>query len=443
MTLCVGIMYLPGCRDVRAPWEVLHETGDLQDGFDCLVEVKVEYPPTNARWFRNPTVKISVKSQRPDDDPHFFKQIKIKTLPILYWRQSEDNISRKTVEGVLSILTASLMIGCILSQLLYSQQNTEVAPYISLVMLGLQAIGYSIPLITGADALFQSMKSQPQDNFIVYSVQSRGSDEIESMVKLLLLIACLFTLRLFQKVWKSRIHLLTRSPLEPWRIPSDKRLLAISFAIHAMGFLIVLIVHNMKTSSRSIQSSAYLYSARHAHNQLDWETELHEYVGLVQDFFLLPQIVGNTLWHFERKPLRKIYYIGITVLRLLPHIYDYFRPPVFNPYFADGYEFASPVFKSSFADPSSDFYSKYGDIAIPVTAVVLAIVIVIQQRWNKQALSQALRFISSKITVPASRMYEMLPSKTSEAELVSGKHREKPSAFYSRRSPCVRLVINK
>jgi len=191
--------------------------------------------------------------------------------------------------------------------------------------------------------------------------------------------------------------------------------LSISSAIHAMGFLIVLIVHNMKTSSRPIQ-----YSARHVHNQVDWETELQEYVGLVQDFFLLPQIIGNILWHFERKPLRKLYYIGITVLRLLPHIYDYFRPPVFNPYYTDGYEYASRVFKSSFANPASDFYSRFGDISIPVTAVVLAIVIFIQQRWNKHALSQALRLVSSKITVPGSRRYEMLPLKTFESELVSG-----------------------
>jgi len=134
-------------------------------------------------------------------------------------------------------------------------------------------------------------------------------------------------------------------------------------------------------------------------------------VGLVQDFFLLPQIIGNTLWHFERKPLRKLYYIGITVLRLLPHIYDYFIPRVFNPYLEDVYEFANP---------GSDFYSKFGDIAIPVTAVVLAIVIFIQQRWNKHALSQALRLISTKMTLPATRTYGRLPSEISETELISG-----------------------
>ena len=177
-----------------------------------------------------------------------------------------------------------------------------------------------------------------------------------------------------------------------------------------MGFLIVLIVHTVRTSSRPIQSSTYLYSEHNVHQQHEWETELMEYVGLVQDFFLLPQIVGNILWHFESKPLRKLYYIGITVLRLLPKIY-YSRSPVSNPYAAN--EYAS-------ANPSTDFYSRFGDIAIPVTAVVLAIVIFIQQRWNKLTLSQELRLTSSKMTVSGTRMYERLPLKTFEAELVSG-----------------------
>lgn len=407
----VGRMYLIGCRDVRAPWNVLHDSGDLEDGLDCLVEVKLEYPPTNARWFVNPTMKLSVTSKRTEDDPFFFRQIKVQTLPILYRRQREDIISRKSVEGMLRILTLSVMIGCILSELYYIRGKAEVAPYISLVMLGLQAIGYSIPLITGAEALFERLTSDSEDNEYSALSQSRWSEVIDYIVKLLVLVAFLLTLRLCQKVWKSRIRLLTRSPLEPWRVPSDKRVLAICSAIHAMGFLVVLIVHTVRTSSRPIQSSTYLDWKGNVHKQHEWETQLKEYVGLVQDFFLLPQIVGNILWHIECKPLRKLYYIGVTVLRLLPHIYDYLRSPVFNPYFANEYEFANP---------SSDFYSKFGDIAIPVIAVMLAIVIFIQQRWNKLTVGQALKLTSSKLTRLGSRMYERLPSQTFEAELVSG-----------------------
>jgi hypothetical protein len=312
---------------------------------------------------------------------------------------------------MLRILTLSVMIGCILSELFYIRGKREVAPYISLVMLGLQAIGYSIPLITGAEALFERLKSDSEDNEFSVLSRSRWSEVIDYIAKLLVLIAFLLTLRLCQRVWKSRIRLLTRSPLEPWRVPSDKRVLAISSAIHAIGFLVVLIVHTVRTSSRPIQSSTYLDWKGNVHKQHEWETQLKEYVGLVQDFFLLPQIVGNIIWHIECKPLRKLYYIGVTVLRLLPHIYDYLRSPVFNPYFANEYDFANP---------SLDFYSKFGDIAIPVTAVVLAIVVFIQQRWHKLTVGQAVRLTSSKITRLGSRMYERLPSQTFEAELVSG-----------------------
>ena len=97
----------------------MHDSDDLENGLDYLVEVKVEYPPTNARWLINPTVKISVTSKRTEDDPLFFRQIKIQTLPILYRRQREEIISRKSVEGMLRVLTLSVMIGCILSELFY------------------------------------------------------------------------------------------------------------------------------------------------------------------------------------------------------------------------------------------------------------------------------------------------------------------------------------
>ena len=82
----VGRMYLIGCMDVQAPWNVLHDSDDMEDGLDFLVEVKVEYPPTNARWLINPTVNISVTSKRTEDDPRVFRNIKIHTLPILYRR---------------------------------------------------------------------------------------------------------------------------------------------------------------------------------------------------------------------------------------------------------------------------------------------------------------------------------------------------------------------
>ncbi|CAL9195304.1 unnamed protein product [Musa hybrid cultivar] len=406
-----GRMYLIGCRDVRASWKILFESMDLEGGLDCLVEVKVEYPPTTARWLMNPTAKFSINSQRNDDDPLHFSPIKLQTLPILYRGQREDILSRRGVEGILRILTLSMAIFSILSQLFYIRDNGGVVPYISLVMLGVQALGYSIPLITGAEALFARFSSEFYENPSYTLEKNQWFQIIDYMVKILVLSAFLLTLRLGQKVVKSRIRLLTRAPLEPGRVPSDKRVLLISFGIHAIGFLGVLIVHFVNASRRPVYQEEYLDLRGNSHKVHEWGNQLEEYVGLIQDFFLLPQIIGNFLWQIDCKPLKKTYYIGMTVVRLLPHVYDFIRAPVFNPYFSEQYEFVNP---------SLDFYSKFGDIAIPVTAAVFVVVVYVQQRWNYDKLSQTLKSGQKRLLPLSSRVYERLPSVSFEAELVSG-----------------------
>ncbi|RDX97686.1 hypothetical protein CR513_19517, partial [Mucuna pruriens] len=406
----VGKMYLIGCRDVRASWKVLYQSYDLEAGMDCLIQVVVAYPPTTTRWLVNPRATISIESQRTDDDALHFDTIKLQTFPIIYRKQREDVLSRKGVEGILRILTLSFAIGCILSQLFYIQHNVDSLPYISLVVLGVQALGYSIPLVTGAEALFKKMVSESYD---VSSSSELESSEwlhvIDYTVKLLLIVSLLVTLRLFQKVWKSRVRLQTRTPLDPRCVPSDKWVLLCTFTIHVIGYIIVLIIHGTKTSQKAPIAKTYLVDGGNSHSLPDWATELEEYVGLVEDFFLLPQIIGNLIWHIDCKPLRKLYFIGITLVRLLPHIYDYIQTPVPNPYFSED---------SEFVNPNLDFYSKFGDIAIPVTAIILAIAVYVQQRWSYEKLSQFLTFGQYKL-LPTFR-YQRLSSRSCESELVPG-----------------------
>lgn len=405
----VGKMYLIGCRDVQASWKVLYQSYDLEDGMDCLIEVVVAYPPTTTRWLVNPTATISIESQRTDDDALQFNTIKLQTFPIIYRKQREDVLSHRGVEGILRILTLSLAVGFILSQIFYIKDNLDSLPYISLVLLGVQALGYSIPLVTGAEALFKRMVSESYDTPSGALEESEWLHVIDYTVKLLLIVSLLLTLRLFQKAWKSRIRLQLRNSLLPHCVPSDKRVLLCSFIIHLIGYIIVLMIHGAKTKRIHIRAKAYLVGKQNSHSLPDWATELEEYAGLVQDFFLLPQIIGNLIWQINCKPLRKLYFIGITLVRLFPHIYDYIRAPVPNPYFSEDSEFINPSF---------DFYSKFGDIAIPVTAIILALVVYIQQRCGYDKLSQVLKFGKYKL-LPSFR-YERLPSKFSETELVSG-----------------------
>ncbi|KAJ3694176.1 hypothetical protein LUZ60_009656 [Juncus effusus] len=406
-----GKMYLIACRDMIASSQVLSDSTDLDAGKDCLIEVKVEYPPTTARWLMNPTARISVTSKRNEDDLLYFNTTNFQTLPILYRAQREDILSRRSVEGILRVLTLTLAIVGISSQLFYIRGKNTIIPYVSLVMLGVQALGYSIPLITGAEALFEKITQEKDTDLPSYKIEkNQWYWAMDYLVKVLVMAAFLLTLRLAQKAWKSRIRMLTRSPLEQWRVPNDKKVFLYCLGIHSLGFVIALLVHLINVSRRPGHQEEYLDSKGKSHKLHDLGIQLEEYIGLVQDFFLLPQIIGNYLWKIECKPLRKSYYIGLTLVRLFPHAYDCVRAPVINPYFGEEYEFVNT---------SSDFFSKFGDVMIPLISILFMVAVYVQQRWNYEKITSTVKSGQKKLLSMGSRVYERLPSMSSfEAELV-------------------------
>ncbi|KAL9238625.1 hypothetical protein vseg_013021 [Gypsophila vaccaria] len=414
----VGKMYLIGCRDVRASSRVLFDSPDLASGLDCLIEAIISYPPTTARWLVTPTASVSISSQRPEDDPLYFQPLKLRTLPILYRQQREDILSRASFEGILKILTLLITIFCILRQLFYMRSlSVDSLPYMSLTMLGSQVIGFALPLVIGAESLSRSSNSEISSTRQTYDLEeSRSTQVTDYVVKLQVLVCFILTLRLCQKVWKARVRSLGQNPNEPSRVPTEKWVVIITLIIHILGYISALIFHSVKTGQTPTWTEQYVDSTGNSHLLKTWETLLQEYTGLLLDLFLLPQVIGNIIWQIDSKPLVKLYYMGLTVLRLLPHLYDYIRGPTTNPFFSEEYEFVNPRF---------DFYSEFGDIAIPVLAIVLAVIVFIQQRWNYEKLSNALTVGRFKILSSSSRKYEKVPLDLAEAELVSDPIRSK------------------
>ncbi|KAG2586669.1 uncharacterized protein LOC120675673 [Panicum virgatum] len=416
-----GRMYLIGCRSIQASRQAFSTLKEVEGGMDCSIEVRVEYPPTTARWLINPTAKVRIASTRDGGDPLRFNTTALQTLPILYREQRQDILSRRGVEGILRIATLAAAIAAELSQLMYIKANTDVMPYVSLVMLGVQAVGYSVPLITGAEALFARITAGSDGAAVPppsYEVdKSTLHWTIDCVVKILILAAFLLTLRLAQKVWRSRIRLLTRSPLEPGRVPSDRKVLLYSSGAHLVGFTVILLAHYASVYGRPVRDEAagsYMDERGRTHALREWAVTLEEYIGMAQDFFLLPQVIGNVVWRINCRPLKKSYYAGVTAVRLLPHLYDYIKAPAINPYFAEEYEFVNT---------SLDFYSRFGDVAIPLVAVALAAAVYVQQRWNYKIISKTVKTQQKKLQHLGSRVYERLPSMSSanfEAELVSG-----------------------
>ncbi|XP_062208350.1 uncharacterized protein LOC133909818 [Phragmites australis] len=411
-----GRMYLIGCRSIQVPRRAFLAMKEVEDGMDCSIEMRVEYPPTTARWLINPTAKVHIASTRDPSDPLHFNATVLQTLPIMYQTQRQDILSRRSVEGILRIATLTGAIAAEFSQLMYIKANTDVMPYVSLVMLGVQAVGYSVPLITGAEALFARIAAVSDGTPPSYEVDKSSLYwTIDCIVKILILAAFLLTLRLGQKVWRSRIRLLTRSPLEPGRVPSDRKVLLYSFGAHLVGFTVILMAHYVSVYSRPVRDEgSYMDSRGKTHALREWAVTLEEYIGLAQDLYLLPQVIGNVVWRINCKPLKKSYYTGVTAVRLLPHLYDYIKTPAINPYFAEEYEFVNT---------SLDFYSRFGDVAIPLAAVALAAAVYVQQRWNYKIISKTVKTQQKKLQHLGSRVYERLPSMSSgnfEAELVSG-----------------------
>ncbi|OVA06534.1 Protein of unknown function DUF2921 [Macleaya cordata] len=371
----VGKMYLIGCRDVRGLPKILFKSMDLEDGRDCLIEVKIQYPS-----LINRIVKISIASQRNKDNPLHFSRINLQTRMISYEDQTHDIFFRRNFEGILRILMLSAMVVIILKQLSYIRDKADVVPYVSLTMLGIQILGYSLPLISDAEILFKWKVSQ----FGGYRSYNLENDQWLDFAKLILPFAIIFTLSFFQNVRKSRLRI--PAP-KPGKFLNEKHVFIITLFLHVFGFIIAHIVHRVNVNHMLLEPENFeLMSANATSNFQKWVTEIEKYVALVQDFFLLPQIIGNFLWEIHGKPLCKSYYIGFTILRLLLNVYDIIRDPICNPY---SHEDERIILMHFLPSP--------GIISIPLTLVVLAITVYIQQRRNYQKLRQTIKMWQCKL----------------------------------------------
>lgn len=146
-------------------------------------------------------------------------------------------------------------------------------------------------------------------------------------------------------------------------IPNEKWGFIISLVVHIGGFLvahtIVMMIPQLENYKQKL---------------LRWLQEIDEYGGVVQDFFLLPQIICNTLWKIQGKPLRKLYYMGFTALRIFLHAYDYIRDPIPEPFF----DF------EEYQRSHLELLPKSGNVVVAFMVVVLALIVFLQQKWQRK-----------------------------------------------------------
>lgn len=136
-------------------------------GLDCLIEAKVAYPSYTVRWVKNSMSKITITSQWNSSYPLYFFPIQLLTRMTRPQTFEQDVAFWKVFERFVRALILALDIEVILSQSPFMNKKLEINPRISLVMLGIQILGYCFPLISASGIV---LKSKESDSYRIQSL---------------------------------------------------------------------------------------------------------------------------------------------------------------------------------------------------------------------------------------------------------------------------------
>lgn len=379
-----GFLCMVGCRPLRSTGKILAKNESL----DCEIMVNVQFPPLNAK--AGESLKGTIESTRQKSDPHYFDPLKLSSYSI-YTSQADASIWRMDLEIILVMISNTLACVFVGLQLLHVKKHPDLLPHISIVMLVVITLGHMIPLMLNFEALFKPKHNSAQNAFL----WTGGWLEVnEVVVRMVTMVAFLLELRLVHLTWSSR----QGEGSEPGLWVSEKRVLQMTLPLYISGGLTAWFVHIWKNSRQKRYEPLHL--SRHFRSPRIhlpqppslWE-DLRSYAGLLQDGFLLPQILYNMLVNSEGKALASAFYVGTTIVRILPHAYDLYRAHSFAWYLDSSY---------IYANHRMDFYSTAWDIIIPIGGLLFALIVYFQQRFGSRCiLPKRFRETSSYEKVPA------------------------------------------
>lgn len=345
-----GSLCMLGCRHITS--------APKNQTLDCEILINFQFSSLNSKD-RN-EAKGTIESTRPKTDPLYFNQLNLSAISI-FSTEARDSIWEMDFEITMVLISNTLMCIFVILQLLYVKKSPDVLPFISLVMLTVLTLAQFIPLVLNFEALFMVNRNK-QNVFL----GSGGWVEInEVLVRVITMVAFLLEFRLLQQAWSSRLGDGNLSSL--WA--SDKKVVYFTLPLYISGAIIAFLLHQWKHSHKT-PVSKFHHLGYYNRNNSFW-LDFKSYVGLILDGFLLPQIVFNVFSNTREKALAPSFYIGITVVRLLPHAYDLYRAHVSN-WYAGGI----------YADPGMDYYSTIWDITISIGGFVFIVLIYLQQRFG-------------------------------------------------------------
>uniref|UniRef100_A0A804UFZ3 RING-type E3 ubiquitin transferase n=1 Tax=Zea mays TaxID=4577 RepID=A0A804UFZ3_MAIZE len=349
---------------------------ELNVSSDCEILVTAQFSSLDAKVAQH--VKGAIKSLRKKTDPLFFETLDIASYG-MYVEQVDASIWRMDIESTMTLISMTLACVFIAVQLFHVNKVPEALPAMSITMLVVLALGYMIPLVLNFDALFKNSNKQ------TVPLSGGGWLEVnEVMVRIITMVTFLLQLRLLQQAWSARS--VDASKAESWA--AEKKVLWICLPLYIIGGAITWVVHMRSNHSRRMLRQVVHLKPVEQH--AFWE-DLVSYCGLILDGFLLPQVILNVFSDSKVRALSPGFYIGSTLIRVLPHVYDVFRRQHFVPSLRPSYMYAGP---------RDDLFSLAWDIVIPCGALLLSALLFFQQ-WRGGAF-----FLCSKNR--RTREYEMV-----------------------------------
>jgi len=339
-----GSLCMVGCRTLGS-----------NDSLDCEILVNFEFPPTNRR--NSGRIKGSIKSTREKSDSLYFEVLDLSANT--YYRD-EASIWRMDAEIIMVLISTTLSCVFVGLQLFHVRRHPHVLPFTSLVMLSILTLGHMIPLMLNFEALF--LRNSRRRSIFFDSGGWIEANEV--IVRMVGMVAFLFQFRLLHRTWSARRGDGNQKAL--WI--AEKRVLFVVLPLCAAGALVAVIA-NWGNNENDAVMDTYSLST----NPRSLWGDLKSYAGLVLDGFLLPQILLNLFWNSRERALSCGFYMGNTLIRLLPHAYDLYRAHKYFHQYDGSY---------IYANPGADFYSTAWDVVIPLGGLVLALIIYLQQKFG-------------------------------------------------------------
>ncbi|KZV57572.1 hypothetical protein F511_03032 [Dorcoceras hygrometricum] len=298
-----GHLCMVGCMHVVES-SIVKQTHN--SSLDCEILLNIQYPPLHSK--NGAIVKGSIESMRKKSEHLYFEPFDFFSRSI-YSGQAEESLWRMDLEITMLLVSNTLSCFFVFLQLLHVKRHPDVLSFISSTMLALLTLAHMVPLLLNFEAFLVRRND-------IHSYFHNGGwlEMNEVLVRVITMIAFLLEFRLLQLTWSAKSGNESQKTL--WM--SDKKVLYVSLPVYIVGGLIAWFVH---VSKQSHQRPPFRIPQLGYKQKSLWG-DLKSYGGLILDGYLLPQILFNLFCDAKEKALLPSFYVGITFVRLMPHVYD-------------------------------------------------------------------------------------------------------------------------